>query len=75
MRIGFFIVVTIMSLLPAAFAQDAAKPPCDRACLENYMDQYLDAMLANDPSLELFTRDCKFTENGIRLPLGNEGLW
>jgi hypothetical protein len=33
------------------------------------------AMLNNDPSLELFSRDCKFTENGVRLPLGNEGLW
>ncbi|MEJ2245603.1 MAG: hypothetical protein P8Y80_05890 [Acidobacteriota bacterium] len=32
-------------------------------------------MEANNPSLELFTRDCKFTENGVRLPLGGEGLW
>jgi hypothetical protein len=35
----------------------------------------MDAMLKHDPSLELFSRDCKFTENGVRLPLGNEGLW
>jgi len=39
------------------------------------MDKYMDAMLENDPSLELFSRDCKFTENGVRLPLGSEGLW
>jgi len=32
-------------------------------------------MLNNDPSLDLFSRDCMFTENGVRLPLGNEGLW
>jgi hypothetical protein len=64
-----------MALLPAAFAQDAAKVTCDRAYLENYVDRYMDAMLAHDPSLELFTRDCRFTENGVRLPLGNEGLW
>ena len=48
---------------------------CDRTCLENYLDRYLDAMQANDPSLELFTRDCKFTENGVQLPLGGEGRW
>jgi hypothetical protein len=24
---------------------------------------------------DLFARDTKFTENGVRLPLGNEGLW
>jgi len=32
-------------------------------------------MEADDPSLEFFTRDCKFTENGVQLPLGGEGLW
>jgi len=50
-------------------------PPCDRACLEGYVDRYLDAMLANEANPKLFARDVKFTENGIRLPLGNEGLW
>jgi hypothetical protein len=55
--------------------QKAAKGACDRTCLENYVDRYLDAMTANDPNLELFTRDCKFTENGVQLPLGGEGLW
>ncbi len=32
-------------------------------------------MKDNNPSLDLFTRDCKFTENGAQLPLGGEGLW
>jgi len=32
-------------------------------------------MKDNNPSLDLFTRDCKFTENGVQLPLGGEGLW
>lgn len=50
-------------------------PESDRAYLENYIDRYLDAMMDNDPSLELFSRDCKFTENGVQLPLGGEGLW
>jgi hypothetical protein len=49
--------------------------PCDAACLDGYVDQYLDAMLANDVDPDLFARDVKFTENGIRLPLGDEGLW
>jgi hypothetical protein len=70
-----FVVTVILLLAPGAFAQSAVKPACDRACLENYLDRYLDAMMANNPSLELFTRDCKFTENGVRLPLGGEGLW
>jgi hypothetical protein len=57
-----------------AQAQEKSKS-CDRACLENYVDRYMDAMLKHDPSLDLFSRDCKFTENGVRLPLGHEGLW
>jgi hypothetical protein len=75
MRIRLFVVALFCALLPAAFAQPAVKPACDRACLENYVDQYLDAMLAHKVSDELFARECKFTENGARLPLGNEGLW
>jgi len=48
--------------------------PCDRACLENYVDQYMDAMLSHEPSGTLFTENCRFTENGVQLQLG-EGLW
>ena len=69
------VVAIVLVLLPAAFAQPTAKVACDRACLESYVDRYMDAMQAHDASLKLFTRDCKFTENGVRLPLGNEGLW
>jgi len=75
MRIRLFVAAVILVLVPVAFAQQAGKAACDRACLEKYVDRYLDAMLAHDPSLTLFARDCQFTENGVRLPLGKEGLW
>jgi hypothetical protein len=76
MRMKFmFLAVGLFLLLPGAFAQNAGEEPCDRTCLENYVDRYLELMEANDPSLEFFTRDCKFTENGVQLPLGGEGLW
>ena len=75
MRMRLFAVAVIVLLATGAFAQDAAKSACDRTCLENYLDQYLDAMMAGDPNPELFTGDCKFTENGVQLPLGGEGLW
>ncbi|HSW39729.1 MAG TPA: hypothetical protein VLL97_09585 [Acidobacteriota bacterium] len=66
--LGFF-------LLPAAFAQPAPKIACDRACLENYIDRYHDAMLAKEVKPDLFAKTCRFTENGVELPLGKEGLW
>jgi hypothetical protein len=69
-----FVVAVLMTLLPSAFAQKG-KPACDRACLENYVNKYMDAMLAHDPSPTLFAKNIKFTENGVRLPFGNEGLW
>jgi hypothetical protein len=78
-------VITLLLLVAAACRQpEAQKPapvkesvqaPCDRACMEKYVDQYMDAMLAHEVSPKLFARDCRFTENGIQLPLGNEGLW
>ena len=52
----------------------AAQGNCDRACLEKYIDQYMDAMLSHQPIPTLFAKDCRFTENGVQLRLG-EGLW
>ncbi len=75
MRMSFIVAAVVLVLLPPAFAQNADNSQCDRACLESYIDRYMDAMLENEPNLDLFARDCKFTENGVRLPLGNEGLW
>jgi hypothetical protein len=75
MQIRITSIIVIMTLLPCFARAQGAGSSCDRICLENYVDRYMDAMLENDPDFELFSRDCKFTENGVRLPLGNEGLW
>ena len=75
MRVRILNVTFIIVLLPFFAMAQGNGNSCDRTCLETYMDRYMDAMLDNSPSLDLFSRDCKFTENGVRLPLGNEGLW
>ena len=75
MRAKIFIMGFILIILSMTVNAQGDEDSCDRACLESYIDRYMDAMLENDPSLDLFSRDCKFTENGVRLPLGNEGLW
>lgn len=56
-------------LVNSAQAQD-----CDRACLENLVDSYLDAVIANDPDAVELDADVRFTENGQRLEVG-DGLW
>src|SRR5690554_1673726 len=76
MRTGILAVAMLGALSLSAQAQSpVAAPACDRACLEGYLDRYLEAMLANEVDSSLFAREVKFTENGIRLPLGGEGLW
>jgi hypothetical protein len=72
MRMGLFAIVVISVLLPVAAT---AQGTCDRACLEKYVDQYMDAMLKHEASDTLFAKNCRFTENGVELPFGNEGLW
>ena len=51
------------------------EPSCQRECLEGFVDKYLQAMADGTVDLELFAPGARFTENGIELPLGNEGLW
>ena len=75
MRTRVFIIALIFIFLPISDNAQENNNSCDRTCLEGYVDRYMDAMLENDPSLDLFSRECKFTENGVRLPLGSEGLW
>jgi len=46
-----------------------------RADLEGFVDRYMEAMLAQKVDPALFARNVRFTENGVQLPLGEEGLW
>jgi|HubBroStandDraft_6_1064221.scaffolds.fasta_scaffold104745_3 hypothetical protein len=72
MRTKLFVIA--IALAASAFGQGKAAPACDRTCLEPFVDKYLDAMVAHDPSKAPFARGAKFTENGQRLELG-DGLW
>ncbi len=71
-----WIGVGLSAALLVPLGQDAvaAAPDCDRLCLEGFVDRYLDAMLAHDPSKVPFSPEAKFTQNGQRLELG-DGLW
>lgn len=68
--------VGLPGLLMAPIGPDAvaSAPVCERPCLEHFVDRYLDAMIAHDPSKVPFAPEVKFTQNGQRLELG-DGLW
>lgn len=73
----------MLSLLLALPCLDALAQPignlsngnCDRACLEGWVNNYLVAMRDQNVDPSLFDRSLRFTENGIELPFGGEGLW
>jgi len=58
----------------AAGEPGSAAAACDRACLEGLMDRYLQAFVAHDPARVPVTRELRYVENGVTLPLG-EGSW
>ena len=75
---GFIRSVLVATTLAAAAAmtapaaaQSASAPPdpmanpCQRACLEAWVNNYLEAMKAHNVDPALFAREVKFTENGI----------
>ena len=47
---------------------------CDRTCLEGFVDRYLDAMIANQPTAVPIAPGARFTEDGVELVIG-DGLW
>ncbi len=59
---------------PADSHPAAVPPDCNRACLEGFANQYLEAIVAHDPSILPLAADVKFTENGQELAVG-EALW
>lgn len=70
------LIALACSFAATASAQAPQQPqPCQRACLEGFVDKYLQAMADGKVDPTLFAANVRFTENGIQLPFGNEGLW
>ncbi len=73
-----FALLTALAIAAGAsgFAERAGAAPvaCDRACLEGFVDRYIEALVAHDPAKIPVTADVRFVENGVRLPLGS-ALW
>lgn len=58
-------------LLPCAATYGQA---CDRACLENFVDRYMEALIAHNPAEVPLSPRVKNTEDGVRLEPG-DGFW
>ncbi|MDR2214865.1 MAG: nuclear transport factor 2 family protein [Nevskiaceae bacterium] len=74
--IGLFTLGVVTPALAAApgGARAPAAAPCDRACLQAILSQYVDAVLAHEPSRLPLAENARVTDNGLQVKLG-EGLW
>lgn len=74
---GLLSVLTFSSvgIQSAAARPVPAKPgDCDRACLNGFVDQYMAAVAAHDPSKLPTSANVRYSENNVEMKLG-EGLW
>ena len=74
------LAIVAAAVLSGTFAPraEAATGPiplnCNRACLENLVDQYLAAVVAHDSKRLPLSKDVKYTENSQVIDLG-DGFW
>jgi hypothetical protein len=66
----FISVFILQGFISSASAAD----PCDRKCLEGYIDKVLAAMIAHNPGQLMLAKDIRYTENGVELIPG-DGMW
>jgi hypothetical protein len=59
---------------PQPAARAAAAGSCDRTCLNGFVDKFLAALQAHDPSKLPHSANVKYSENNVMLQLG-DGLW
>lgn len=62
------------STLFTTSAGAAAPATCNRACLEGFVERYLDAVVENRPDKVPLATGVRFTEDGQQLVIG-DGLW
>src|SRR5215831_9844157 len=70
MNIGLRVLFVFAGAGACAWGQRA----CDRSCLEGVVSEYLNALVAHDPSRLKVTPGVKYAENDQIMPLG-KGEW
>src|SRR4051812_41411046 len=76
-RVGVIVAAAIVAARLVVPVQASTGPiplNCNRACLENVVDQYLKANVKHDPKLAPFSEDIKYTENAQVMKIG-DGFW
>lgn len=64
-------VLAAAAALSLVISAQAADTSCGRACLEGFVNQYLAALVAQNPSKLPLAKNARYTENGQELKLGD----
>lgn len=72
--VAAMILLGVLWAAPALSGIGPIPLDCDRACLEGVVDQYLEALVAHDPSRVPLSEDVMYTENNQVIDVG-DGFW
>jgi hypothetical protein len=64
----------LVLVLMGAGAAHSVAADCDRECLRGFITQYLDALVAHNPTALPLSAKVRFTEDSVEMHLG-DGLW
>ena len=74
-RCGRWVLATaLVAAVGVSAARAQSATACDRACLKTMLDQYLNAVIAHDPSKAPLLIGFRQTENAINVRPG-QGVW
>ncbi len=65
------LAAAMLGLAGTTAAKAAEAPACNRACLEGFVDKYMDALVAHDPHRLPLGKGARFTEDGQTLALSD----
>lgn len=74
MRPILMLTMVVLVTLPTSAGTGPIPLDCNRACLEDVVDQYLAAVVAHDPSRVPLSEDVMYTENDQVIDVG-DGFW
>jgi hypothetical protein len=69
-----WVACSLIAVLAAHATDAVAQADCDRACLRSTLDQYLNAVVANNPGAAPLAAGFRQTENAINTAQG-KGVW
>jgi hypothetical protein len=75
MRLQFHLCWILFACAALAGADDSSNAACDRECLRGFITQYLNAMIAHQPSDLSLADHFRFTEDTVEMKLGDGPLW